>query len=1170
VAAPDLGIRKTALPLEVAAPTFKWLDPLGTGSASPSFFDAAADPIVEICAWPDKAEQGRVARCANAPIARFSLRPSRRDLPLTVDITSGFYEAEWPISAPDFTTRRTYRIKVLRGSSEIGAALVDVERGKWGVSQNGEVALHSSSVLPIRFWVGVARTFQVVEQLTASDYTLHVNRGDPILATIPAGNGEVLQYISNRGAGTGPLELIGVQRLNLDTPTRADRLTIGENGLPAKVVLRDGSQVTFAFESDTRVHMTFYAADGQSQSATFEIAARAMASRSTSRARPASVTSPASSRTAGPLVRQTLVSAPIGGVPVTVRAFGTTLEGITSPIDDALVTLSWSERSQTANAATVIVPWVGPGLYARPIQTEPTTLSDAILEEVLDGCLPGDFAVQTYCAALEATGFFDRWEEECGRLERFGDRAACLLMVAFMQAICNALDFCAQMRALYDSYLRGGEVLASVRFAHQCAMNTAQSVMTPPYGPQDFTFRVTFQPALTVAPTASSVEVGSSTPLSASLLNNCGFPVLNPAVTWVPLDPNLVSVIGSGPSVRIRGDREGQARVLVRAGELEKIATITVRDRPVDPVPGNNGSSSGDPHLRTADGLAYDFQAVGDYVLSKATDSDDFQVQIRQRRWEVGSNVSVNDAVAVAVAGDVVNIFPTGRRFDLIINNEVVSSAGELSRQLSGGGTIRVSDGEAKVSWPDRSLLSVSTGALSTISVQLLLAPSRVGKVEGLFGNNDGDPANDLRIRNGPLMSLDYRELYKEYRDSWHVALGSSESLFRRGPDLWDPGFPGRAVTLNDLDPAAVENARSICRAAGVATSDVLDGCALDIVVTGENGWAADAAKIDPATPTVTVTPALSYMAAGDSRPFAAAVSGLTNRAVNWTATGGSVLATGENNMTYTAPTTPDTYTITARSVQNSSIIATATVVVSLVCVNPQPGLVSWWPGDGNASDIVAGNHGAPQNGTTFVSGKVGQAFSFDGLNDYVSIPDNPTLTPPSNSVTLDAWIKPNTVSGPRAIVTKYSPPLDVSWDLIVLDGGRIRFDVYQSGAADIGRGYDTVNPVISAGVWQHVAATFDVATQAVRIYVDGVEVPAILSFGQGQPPVTSIRDSNSPVRIGALQDGNSNITYFWNGLIDEVDLFDRALTSAEIQAIFAGSARKCAGAFNQSPSRRS
>src|SRR5438552_18884489 len=56
------------------------------------------------------------------------------------------------------------------------------------------------------------------------------------------------------------------------------------------------------------------------------------------------------------------------------------------------------------------------------------------------------------------------------------------------------------------------------------------------------------------------------------------------------------------------------------------------------------------------------------------------------------------------------------------------------------------------------------------------------------------------------------------------------------------------------------------------------------------------------------------------------------------------------------------------------------------VCVAPPSGLVSWWPAEGNADDIGDGNYGALVNEATFSAGKVGQAFSLDGTNHYVSI----------------------------------------------------------------------------------------------------------------------------------------------------------------------------------------
>jgi hypothetical protein len=63
-------------------------------------------------------------------------------------------------------------------------------------------------------------------------------------------------------------------------------------------------------------------------------------------------------------------------------------------------------------------------------------------------------------------------------------------------------------------------------------------------------------------------------------------------------------------------------------------------------------------------------------------------------------------------------------------------------------------------------------------------------------------------------------------------------------------------------------------------------------------------------------------------------------------------------------------------------------------CVQPPAGLVSWWPGDGNAQDIIGPNDGTLQGGTTFGPGMVGRAFRFDGVDDYVQVPHHPWLNP--------------------------------------------------------------------------------------------------------------------------------------------------------------------------------
>jgi len=233
----------------------------------------------------------------------------------------------------------------------------------------------------------------------------------------------------------------------------------------------------------------------------------------------------------------------------------------------------------------------------------------------------------------------------------------------------------------------------------------------------------------------------------------------------------------------------------------------------------------------------------------------------------------------------------------------------------------------------------------------------------------------------------------------------------------------------------------------------------------------------------------------------------------------------------------------------------------SPVCVPPPSGLVSWWPGDGDANDIAGSNHGTLQNGATFAPGKVGQAFIFDGTDDYVEVPDAPTLAP--SSITLDAWVNPNSVTGIRPIVSKYNSNNagvnGVSWVLTVHAGtGRLRFVVYQDAGGGIARGVDTIAPVLTTGEWQHVAASFDIATQDIKIYVNGVEVPSTPVPG-ASATITSIYDSNTPVRIGTFINALGEFEGLWDGLIDEVELFNRALPASEILSIYAaGSAGKC------------
>ncbi len=216
-------------------------------------------------------------------------------------------------------------------------------------------------------------------------------------------------------------------------------------------------------------------------------------------------------------------------------------------------------------------------------------------------------------------------------------------------------------------------------------------------------------------------------------------------------------------------------------------------------------------------------------------------------------------------------------------------------------------------------------------------------------------------------------------------------------------------------------------------------------------------------------------------------------------------------------------------------------------CISPPLNLVAWWSGDGHPNDIQGTNNGT-FSAATYASGKVNQAFSLNGSSAFVEIPDSPSVSVTA-AISIDAWINPTATVAFQTILSKYdSPANQLSYILGVNAGGGLRFLVYQTGDGSISRGVDTASGFVPTGTFTHVAATFDPATQAIKIYVNGVDTNAALLAGSTS--VSAIFDSTAAVRIGDVVNSGGSPALF-AGLIDEVDLFNRALSASEVQAIY-------------------
>jgi hypothetical protein len=211
--------------------------------------------------------------------------------------------------------------------------------------------------------------------------------------------------------------------------------------------------------------------------------------------------------------------------------------------------------------------------------------------------------------------------------------------------------------------------------------------------------------------------------------------------------------------------------------------------------------------------------------------------------------------------------------------------------------------------------------------------------------------------------------------------------------------------------------------------------------------------------------------------------------------------------------------------------------------------MISWWPGEENALDIVSQNDGTLQQGATFAQGEVGRAFSFDGVDDDVLVGNPPSLN--VTSATIEAWV--NTNSFPNGTITNVVAKwgFDATVDSYLLglinNGGVIQV----FGA--IGDGV-TGDPGVSGGsvstnTWIHIAMTYDAVSGANRLYLNGVQVASRTRNG-------GIFQTATNVYIGREDSAQGR---FFNGLIDEPSIYSRALSGAEIQAIYnAGAAGKC------------
>ena len=187
--------------------------------------------------------------------------------------------------------------------------------------------------------------------------------------------------------------------------------------------------------------------------------------------------------------------------------------------------------------------------------------------------------------------------------------------------------------------------------------------------------------------------------------------------------------------------------------------------------------------------------------------------------------------------------------------------------------------------------------------------------------------------------------------------------------------------------------------------------------------------------------------------------------------------------------------------------------------------------------------------GAVRVAGKFGSALSFNGVSDWVTVTDGAAGTPLdlTTGMTLEAWVKPSAIDGWEPVILKEAGSNLMSYGLYAHDGAPLAggFNA-PAGYGRIGGADQAVRGTarISTTDWTHLAVTYDGAVQ--RLYINGV-----LAGSHAQTGGMAV--GNQPLRIG----GDASFAgEFFAGLIDEVRVYNRALSAAEILADMNGSSQ--------------
>ncbi len=284
----------------------------------------------------------------------------------------------------------------------------------------------------------------------------------------------------------------------------------------------------------------------------------------------------------------------------------------------------------------------------------------------------------------------------------------------------------------------------------------------------------------------------------------------------------------------------------------------------------------------------------------------------------------------------------------------------------------------------------------------------------------------------------------------------------------------------------------------------------------------------------------------GESDTYTAAQLAAANRLVT------HIYADDASNVTIALEVTDEDGTYVGMAEQTITVVDVApTVTIS------GDGLVGYWKLDESSGATVSDSSGNGLNGTLYGGatwtgeGQFDGAVDFDGLNDNIAVLDNPALkyNGGTNELTLSTWVYVDSTEGNGWIISKpWNGVGHYNYQLVITSSRQVIFNLSTTTSASL-----TTSSTLSNNCWHLITATVDVARE-MTIYFDCVR--AASGTHTIEPGLPEYGDANRPLSIGTCYYYDptwAGSYYSFDGKIDDVRIYNRAITADEVAALMAG-----------------